>query len=199
LARESISWFGRWPGGWALAGCDGGQSTAMARAPMKTRTGTGSTGWPAYAAAGWAFVFAVPHVYWGSGGRAGLAAAVSAQLATGRSTEFLALNWGIALFCVAGAGVALAATRGGERGAARRVVRLLLWLGFALLLLRVLDIVIELAVGVVTLDRVPADTRAQFERLAPWFAVLWLPWFSLGTVLFGLTAGRSGLRRREPA
>jgi hypothetical protein len=166
---------------------------------MKTLAGTSSAAWPAYAAAGWALVFAVPHVYWGSGGRAGLAAAVSVQLATGRSTAFQMLNWGIALFCVAGASVALAATRRAERGAARRVVRTLLWLGFALLLLRVLDIVIELAVGVATLDRAPAETRTQFERLAPWFALVWLPWFSLGTVLFGLTAGRFGLRGREPA
>jgi hypothetical protein len=124
---------------------------------------------------------------------------VSVQLATGRSTAFQMVNWGIALFCVAGASVALAAARGVERGVARRVVRLLLWLGFALLLLRVLDIVVELVVGFATLDRAPAETRAQFERLAPWFASLWLPWFSLGAVLFGLTARRFGLRGREPA
>jgi hypothetical protein len=149
-----------------------------------------SAGWPAYAAAGWALVFALPHVYWGGGGRGGLAAAVSVQLSTGRSTAFQLLNWGIALFCVSGAGVALAATRGAEPGGVRRVVRLLLWFGFALLLLRVLDIIVELAVGLATLDRAPAGTRTQFERLAPWFALVWLPWFSLGTVLFGLAARR---------
>ena len=166
---------------------------------MKTRTGTSSAAWLAYAAAGWALVFASPHLYWGSGGRAGLAAAVSVQLATGRSAAFQLLNWGIALFCVAGAGTALAAARGAKRDAVRRAVRLLLWFGFALLLLRVLDIVIELAVGLATLGRAPAESRTQFERLAPWFAWLWLPWFSLGTVLFGLAAYRFGLRRREPA
>jgi hypothetical protein len=165
---------------------------------MSTRAGTKSAAWPAYAAAAWALAFALPHVYWGAGGRAGLATAVSVQLATDRSTAFQVINWGIALFCLAGGSVALAATRGMAPGVVRRLVQLLLWFGFILLLLRVVDIVVELALGLATFDRATATTRAQFLRLAPWFGLLWLPWFSLGAVLFGLAAlrVRSGGRLR---
>jgi len=155
--------------------------------------------WPAYAAASWALVFALPHVYWGASGRAGLAAAVSVQLAAGRSSAFQVLNWGIALFCVAGGCVALAANRVSATGAVRRLVQVLLWFAFTLLLLRVADIVVELAVGLATLDRAPQTTRTQFLRLAPWFGLLWLPWFSLGTVLFGLAALRVRSGGRVPA
>jgi uncharacterized protein DUF3995 len=164
---------------------------------MSTRAGTRWAAWPAYAAATWALVFALPHVYWGAGGRAGLAAAVSVELAADRSPSFRVLNWGIALFCVAGGCVALAATRDVANGAVRRFVGWLLWFGFTLLLLRVIDIVVELAFGLATFDHTPSS-RAQFLRLAPWFGLLWLPWFSVGTVLFGLAAlrVRSSLRRR---
>lgn len=159
---------------------------------MSTRVGTRSAGWPPYAAAAWALMFALPHVYWGAGGRAGLAAAVSVELAADRSTAFQVVNWSIALFCVAGGSVALASTRDVATRAVRRFVRLLLWFGFTLLLLRVIDIVVELAVGLASVDRAPTTARTQFLHLAPWFGLLWLPWFSLGTVLFGLAALRSG-------
>jgi hypothetical protein len=53
-----------------------------------------------YAAATWALLFAVPHLHWGVGGVVGLDTALNREIGRARSSWFLALNWGIGLFCL---------------------------------------------------------------------------------------------------
>jgi hypothetical protein len=151
-------------------------------------TGEAMRRWPAYGAALWAAMFAVPHLYWGTGGLVGLDTAVSADLASGRSAAFRVVNWGIASFCLAGALVALAAAKAPARPRRRRPLVWLLWCGFALLALRVLDLAVELGAGFARLGDLSEAARRQFLALAPWFGLFWLPWFVLGAILYGLTA-----------
>ena len=55
-----------------------------------------------YTAAARALLFAVPHLSWGVGGAVGLDTALTREIVAHRSGWFLALNWGIGLFCLAG-------------------------------------------------------------------------------------------------
>lgn len=143
-----------------------------------------------YAAAAWALLFAVPHLYWGVGGVVGLDTALNREIVAHRSGWFLALNWGIGLFCLAGGLVALATVRTWGRRLPARLLRGLAWLGFVLLAARVLDIYVEFGLGLTGIRPVPADQRDEYLRLARWFLFLWLPWFTLGAVAWGALTSR---------
>jgi hypothetical protein len=143
-----------------------------------------------YAAAAWALLFVVPHLYWGMGGVAGLDTALNREIVADRSGWFLALNWGIGLFCLAGGLVALATVRTWGRRLPARLLRGLAWLGFVLLAARVLDIYVEFGLGLSGIRPVPADQRDEYLRLARWFLFLWLPWFTFGAVAWGALASR---------
>ncbi len=152
--------------------------------------------WAGYAAAAWALVFAVPHLYWGMGGTIGLTTSLNKQILDHRTAGFLAGNLGIAAFCVAGGLVALAAVRPWGRRLASPVLRVLAWFGFVLLAARVLDIYVEFGLGLTGITTVAAGERAEFLRLAGWFLFLWLPWFALGAVAWGALATRHAARGR---
>lgn len=141
-------------------------------------------------AAAWALVFAVPHLYWGVGGVIGLDTALNREIVAHRSGWFLALNWGIALFCLAGGLAALATVRTWGRRLPARLLRGLAWLGFVLLAARVLDIYVEFGLGLTGIRPVLADQPDEYLRLARWFLFLWLPWFTLGAVAWGALASR---------
>ena len=108
----------------------------------------------------------------------------------GRSVWFLALNWGIGIFCVTGGVVALATVRPWGRRVPARLLRGLTWLGFVLLAARALDIYVEFGLGLTGITPIPADQRNEYLRLARWFLFLWLPWFTLGAVAWGALAGK---------
>jgi hypothetical protein len=144
--------------------------------------------WAGYAAAAWALVFAGPHFYWGVGGAVGLDAALNRGIVEGRSVWFLALNWGIGIFCVTGGVVALATVRPWGRRMPARLLRGLTWLGFVLL--AALDIYVEFGLGLTGITPIPADQLNEYLRLARWFLFLWLPWFTLGAVAWGALAGK---------
>jgi Protein of unknown function (DUF3995) len=146
--------------------------------------------WAGYAAAAWALVFAGPHFYWGVGGAVGLDTALNRGIVEGRSGWFLALNWGIGIFCVTGGVVALATVRPWGRRVPARLLRGLTWLGFVLLAARALDIYVEFGLGLTGITPIPADQRNEYLRLARWFLFLWLPWFTLGAVAWGALAGK---------
>lgn len=124
----------------------------------------------------------------GVGGSAGLDTGLNRGMIEHRSGWFLALNWGIGLFCVAGAVVALATVRPWGRRVPARLLRSLAWLGFVLLAARALDIYVEFGRNLTGIITVPADQRGEYLRLARWFLFLWLPWFTLGAVTWGALA-----------
>jgi hypothetical protein len=146
--------------------------------------------WAAYAAAAWALVFAAPHFLWGAGGAFGLDTALSRDIVEHRSGWFLALNWAIGVFCVAGGVTALATVRPWGRRMPAPLLRGLAWLGFLLLAARALDIYVEFGLGLTGGTTVPAGQRDEYLRLARWFLFLWLPWFILGAVAWGALAGK---------
>jgi hypothetical protein len=164
--------------------------------PGETRTGARPWAPAAFGAAGWAFAFALPHVYWGVGGTAGLTTALNREIVDGRDAGFLVGNVGIAAFCIAGGLVALAFVHPRAGRLPRGPLRALAWFGFLLLTARAVDIYLEFGLGLTGLSSIAADERAEFLRLAPWFLFLWLPWFATGAALWGTLAVRSATWRR---
>ena len=165
----------------------------MTRAPhhlIPAAPATRPRAWAGYAAAAWALAFAGPHFYWGVGGVAGLDTALNREIVEGRGGWFLALNWAIGLFCIAGGVVALATVRPWGRRAPAWLLRGLAWLGFVLLAARAFDIYLEFGLGLTDIASIPAGERDEFLRLARWFLFLWLPWFTLGAVVWGALATR---------
>jgi hypothetical protein len=165
----------------------------MTTAPARTTQAGPATRprpWAAYAAAAWALLFALPHLYWGLGGTTGLTTSLNKAILDRRDAGFITGLWAIAAFCTAGALVALATQRPWGRRLPYRSLRALAWFGFALLAVRVLDIYLEFGTGLTGITTIAAGERAEFLRLAPWFLFLWLPWFTLGAVAWGALATR---------
>lgn len=151
--------------------------------------------WPAYAAAVWAFVFAVRGVYWATGGTVGLGT-LSLQLqelaAAGDRDTRIAL-WVAVVLLLVGTAWALAFARGWRPAlppglpmlGGRRIPELLLVPGAGaagVLIVHGSAYVSGLLFG----DRDQAATW--------WYGLLWGPWFVLGGVLFLLAA--DSYRRR---
>ena len=98
-----------------------------------TRAARPSRRW-GHAAAGWAAVFALVHLYWALGGTVGLAESAGRQLADERPTAFvLGGLYGVALVLVAAAALGMALARG--RVAGRRRILSVLAAGVAAVLL----------------------------------------------------------------
>ena len=128
---------------------------------------------------GWSLVFAAPHFYWASGGRAGLGSQAAAADAALQQTWFAAYNLAAACLGVIGAvlALALAGSCGGPR------VRS--WLAHAataaavVLLLRGLLGLTLLAVNVL---------QDRFDPQTPTILLAIEPWFVLGGLLYGIMA-----------
>jgi hypothetical protein len=139
--------------------------------------------WVAYAAAAWAFVFALFHIAWAAGWYPLLDAE--------RAPVMFATPWKwaydvvVAAMCVIAVPVALAPVRSWGRHLPRRLVHALAWIGSALLILRAGASLAQAGYLVVT-DRF---------RLAD--MGIWEPWFYLGAILFSLSTWRSGRMDHE--
>jgi Protein of unknown function (DUF3995) len=135
-----------------------GREAGMTRAPhhlIPAAPATRPRTWAGYAAAAWALAFAGPHFYWGVGGVAGLDTALNREIVEGRGGWFLALNWAIGLFCIAGGVVALATVRPWGRRAPAWLLRGLAWLGFVLLAARAFDVYLEFGLGLTGIASIP--------------------------------------------
>jgi hypothetical protein len=138
---------------------------------------TRSSPWVAYAAALWAFVFAVFHAIWA----AGWYPLLNAE----RARAAFAVPWKwtfdvvVTIMCVIAVGVALAPVTAWGRRIPRRPVFVVACIGSGLLILRAVASLIQIgwlmAVG----------------RLGVISVGIWEPWFYLGAVLFGLSTWRS--------
>lgn len=157
----------------------------------------------AYIAATWAILFAIPHIYWGAGGRTGLAWSLATKgpaevdLINDRSFQIAGL-WGVAVLLGLAAVIALAMVRPwGERiphwlvsVAAFGVstvclLRSLFYSGFVVSTLRLTGVI---------------DISANADR--DWFIwdlILWSPWFLLASVLFAGAALTYRQRHVHPA
>jgi hypothetical protein len=137
---------------------------------------------------GWSLVFAVPHFYWASGGRAGLGAAAAAADAALAQTWFAAYN-GVA-GCLGLGGAVLALVLGSGRGGLRMRRWLICAAGAAavVLLLRGFLGLTLLAVSVL---------RGTFDAQTPMILVAIEPWFVLGGLAYGAMAFVQ--RRASPA
>ncbi|WP_299053538.1 hypothetical protein [uncultured Nocardioides sp.] len=135
---------------------------------------------------GWCAVFAVPHLYWAAGGRAGLGASAADADAAFATPWFAAYNAATVVLCLAGIGLGVVDLSGlsGRTRLAVRFRRVLLVLGVLLAL--------RGAVGVTGLALEAATTGGVSS---PPVLVAVEGWFLLGAVvLLGLArAGRRPL------
>lgn len=150
----------------------------MTRRPDSTAVGRRQALWCGIVAA-WSLVFAVVHVYWAAGGRAGLGAqAGAADTALGQAW-FAGYNLLTATLAVLGALVAVALARqwGGPR--LRRWLLATAVLGCIALSVR----------GVLGLTLMSADLlRGTYDRATPALLVAIEPWFVLGGIAYGVMA-----------
>lgn len=147
----------------------------------------------AYLAAGWAIVFALPHVWWATGAKDGLGTALSDRIVRESGFGMALLCAAIAVFCLCGAAAALATLADRPtplRRDARRVLVGLLWFGAALLVIRSVDIYVEFSLSLTGLQQIPAEQRGNFLHLARWFMFGYGPWFALGAVVWTRLAWR---------
>ena len=133
--------------------------------------------WVGYAAAAWAFIFAVFHVIWALGWYPLLnAEGARAAFATPWKWTF---NVVVAGMCVIAVPVALAPVMAWGRHIPRRLVRTLALIGTVLLILRASASLIQVGYFVITRGFRLVDLG------------IWEPWFYLGAVLFGLSTWRA--------
>lgn len=180
----------------------------MASQALKLKMATASTafGWwrirpgaVAYVAAGWAFLFAAPHLYWGAGGRFGLrwSLAVRGQKEEEliRDPGFIASGlWGVAALCLLAGLIALATVQPWGRRIPRRVRLVGAWGVCVVLALRAFLYPGFLFSGLRVLGIVGISEQAD-PMWFRWDLVLWSPWFLVGSIVFG-AAARS-LRRHN--
>lgn len=151
---------------------------------------------PAYAAAVVTAVFAVPNVYWGLGGTAGLdtLGGVVEEQARAGDPAIHAMNWVAVGLKLLLAGVAIALVHPLPRvpnGAVRGVA----WAGAVILV--VYGFAQTLGVGLMYLGVLePGDGLT--ERALLWRLLLWEPWFLVCGVLLGTATWLQGRRGRSP-
>jgi hypothetical protein len=141
--------------------------------------------WVAYAACGWAFLFAALSFYWALGGTAG-AATVSpeiAQLARAHVPWFIAVLWITAILKVFSGFVALALIQPWGRMVPSWILLILAWGAGTLLFVHG---GLFFAVGVLALSG--AISVRTPETVLRWDTFLWGPWWLIGGILFLLAA-----------
>jgi len=142
-----------------------------------TNDGQGRGSWAAYAAALWAFIFAIFHVIWAAGWYVGLDPEW-ARIAFAKK-PFLIYDLVIAGIGVFAVPVALALARPWGRRLPRRLVGLFAWGGTGLLTLGAVVTVVKTVYSVAT-GQFVVEPRSLLGNL----------WFYLGAVLFGLATWR---------
>lgn len=153
----------------------------VGRVPSAARS-RWSTGF-AYAACGWALVFAAMSFYWAAGGIAGantLGADITGP-ALARDPVFVALLWGTGAMKVAGGLMALALAQPWDRLLPRWLPLTTTWIGGVFMLVYAganLAVRGLMAIGVLS---TPVSMRTP---AAQWHLLLWDPWWLLGGLLF---------------
>ncbi|MEU5880926.1 DUF3995 domain-containing protein [Spirillospora sp. NPDC047279] len=133
----------------------------------------------AYAAAGWGVLFALVHVYWLAGGRAGLPSGQSIF----DSTALLVIDVIAIPVSFAAAALALALTRPWGGRFRRRTLLTGAWAAAVLMVVHALPTMIDwvaLAAGERTAGELTAEER--------FVTFLYEPWFLAGGILFALAA-----------
>ena len=151
-------------------------------------------GWAAYAAGGWAFLFAAPSFYWAAGGTAGTGTLGPGIAAMASDPWFVAVVWATGVAKVLGGFLALALVRPWGRRIPRWALLAGAWVWGALLVLHGADFVAQGALALGGFVDVPASVPPAAIR---WSTFLWGPWFLLGGLLFCVAAWRAPKRLGE--
>lgn len=145
----------------------------------------------AYAAFGWALVFAAMSFYWAAGGTAGLDT-LGNELerdARAREPDAIALVWLTAVLKVLGAALAWALVRPWERSMWRRILLAASWsVGLLLLLYAIASFAQHGLMKVGAID----TPEALGSFALTWHLALWDPVWLLGGALFTAAAWRYG-------
>lgn len=132
--------------------------------------------WVGYAAAIWAFIFAVPHVVWATGWYIGLQEEEARKAF--QKTWFLVYDLVVVGMCLIGTAVALALVQPWGRRLPRWLLGFLAWAGTSLLVLRAGASAVQSLYLVAT------------GRFVPHPGLFWEIWFCLGALFFALTLWR---------
>lgn len=144
-----------------------------------------------YVACAWAAAFAIVHLYWGLGGRAGLDVSAGPALASKRPAWFVVVGlFGVCAALLVGAAVAVLLERSWRW---RRLLALLGWTASAILLLRGIGLELLMVTGAVHAGN--GITGAQLR----WTWLVWNPWFIVGGICFTMASIQFGRRVRDPA
>jgi hypothetical protein len=174
---------------------------------QRGRPGWRPGAWAGYAAAAWAFAFAVPSLYWGLGGTFGAETVARRALTLSWSTDplIMAVVLVTGLLKVFGGLFALALVRPSWPRAPRWMMLTAGWA--AAVLLMAYGGVNAVGQALVVAHMIPAPAGADWHALR-WHLYLWSPYFVTWGVLLGLavrhyqTAGRTvrpGLRGTDGA
>ena len=156
--------------------------------------------WAAYAAGGWAFLFAAPSFYWAAGGTAGTGTLGPGIAEMARDPWFVAVVWATGVVKVLAGLLALSLVRTWGRTIPHWILLAGAWGGGALLVLHGADFVAQGALALGGFVDVPASVPLAAVR---WSTLLWGPWFLLGGLLFCIAAwkapkGPGGGKRSTP-
>ena len=144
--------------------------------------------WAAYAAFGWAGLFAALSFFWAAGGRTGLHPLEQAATSSGPVWIAVNLSAGVLKVLAGLLAVALVRSRGQKRY--RKLLFIATWmLGVGICLYGGLGLISDV-LHVTGVINDPATRKWFF-----WYLVLWDPWWVLGGVLFLATAWFA--RRRD--
>ncbi|MPZ98987.1 MAG: DUF3995 domain-containing protein [Dehalococcoidia bacterium] len=154
------------------------------------------TTWPAYAAAAWSLIFAIPSFYWAAGGTFGLDTLARSFEEAGESPEAaeVAVVAATAIAKVIGGVLALALVSDRGRAIPRRLLLLAAWGVAALLLVYAVANTVQHALFVSGALDTPGGLGGYAAR---WHLFFWDPWWLLGGVLFALAAREYGRSTAE--
>ena len=146
--------------------------------------------WAGYAAAALAFSFAAVNVYWGLGGRRGVATLGGSieELAATRDPLLLGLNWASAALKAAGGVLALALVQPWGQRLPRRPLIAAAWSAAAIL--TAYGAIQTISVLLVWLE-VAHPTEPVDPAVRRWRLLLWEPWFLVWGLLLAATARRT--------
>jgi hypothetical protein len=144
--------------------------------------------WAAYAAGGWALLFAAPSFYWAAGGTVGTGTLDPGIAAMARDPWFVAVVWATGVAKVLAGLLAFALVRPWGRRIPRWALLSGAWGGGALLVLHGADFVAQGVLALGGFVDVPASAPLAAIR---WSTFLWGPWFLLGGLLFCIAAWKA--------
>jgi len=148
---------------------------------VEPEPGSRRTAWVAYAACGWAFLFAAPSFYWAAGGPVGMGTLGPGIAAMARDPWFVVLVWATGVAKVLAGLLALALVRPWGRRIPRWILLVGAWGGGMLLLFHGGDFVVQ---GALALGGVVDVSESTPRAVIRWYTFLWGPYFLVGGILF---------------